>query len=217
MTRRSSQITSGIVNSLFRAMQNPTKLSIILLLLEHGKMTVTQMAKYIDVSRANLYHFVQELQSERILTEPESIVRGNYVEKYYRLNFPMIYAGSELQARIMEANPEELRSLMSSFLLSLSLQFRLYAEQVSKASTEELVNLLDIIKNKKMILTFYLLSDEKYEYIVSEAIKILEHANERFRDAAERAITDLSASKLILAALPNKLFKKTKKDNIGSP
>jgi len=98
----------------------------------------------------------------------------------------------------------------------LSLQFRLYAEQVSKASTEELVNLLDIIKNKKMIVTFYLLSDEKYEYIVSEAIKILEHANERFRDAAERAITDLSASKLILAALPNKLFKKTKKDNIGS-
>jgi len=93
----------------------------------------------------------------------------------------------------------------------LSLQFRLYAEQVSKASTEELVNLLDIIKNKKMIITFYLLSDEKYEYIVSEAIKILEHANERFRDAAERAITDLSASKLIVAALPNKLFKKNEK------
>jgi DNA-binding transcriptional ArsR family regulator len=214
MIKRSDRITEDIVNSLFQAMQNPTKLSIILLLLQHGRMTVTQMAKHINVSRANLYHFVQELQNEGILTKPESIVRGNYVEKYYKLNSPIDYAGSEIQDRITEANPEEMRNLTSSFLLSLSLQLRLYAEQVSKASTEELLNLLDVIKNERMLLTFYLLSDEKYEYIVSEIKKILEDANKSFRDGEKKMITDQNASRLILVALPNKLFEKTKRNYV---
>jgi len=65
-----------------------------------------------------------------------------------------------------------------------------------------------------MLLTFYLLSDEKYEYIVSEIKKILEDANKSFRDGEKKMITDQNASRLILVALPNKLFEKTKRNYV---
>ncbi len=76
------------------ALQNPTKVKVLVLLSDNEKMTVTQMASIVKVSRPNLYHVVSEMVSEGLLTGPEAKVKGNYVEKYYSLSEKAI-AGEE--------------------------------------------------------------------------------------------------------------------------
>jgi DNA-binding MarR family transcriptional regulator len=70
-----------IYKILLNTLENPTKLSIVLLLSHRDKMTVTQMSKVVRVSRANLYHFVGQMVKDGLLSKPEAIVKKNYVEK----------------------------------------------------------------------------------------------------------------------------------------
>ena len=66
-----------IFANLMRTFRNPTKMSIIFLLTENGKMTVTQMAEQVNVTKANLYHFVKEMVNDGIVLRPEVRVKKN--------------------------------------------------------------------------------------------------------------------------------------------
>src|SRR5712691_8276822 len=70
---------------LLSTLGNSTKLSIVFLLSHNDRMTVTQMAKHVGVTKANLYHFVSQMVKDGLLSKPEAVVKENYVEKYYRL------------------------------------------------------------------------------------------------------------------------------------
>jgi hypothetical protein len=43
------------------------------------------MSKVVRVSKANLYHFVNQMVKDGLLSKPEAHIKKNYVEKYYRL------------------------------------------------------------------------------------------------------------------------------------
>src|SRR2546428_13740107 len=75
-----------IYKILLNTFENPTKLSILMLLTHHRKMTVTQMSKFVRVGKANLYHFVGQMVKDGLLTKPETLVKKNYVEKHNKLD-----------------------------------------------------------------------------------------------------------------------------------
>lgn len=123
---------------------NPTKIGIILLLLENNRMTVTQMEKYLGVSRSNIYHFTAQMVSDGILNEPEVVPKKNYVEKYYTLNVEMIeFKEEDWEEGFNTMSVDALRVMLSSALLGYSMDLKFHAERLSKASDEEIIRLKD--------------------------------------------------------------------------
>ena len=125
----------SLYDALIRTYTNPTKMSILFLLAGNEKMTVTTMAKYVNVSRSNLYHYVSQLVDDGLLNEPEVVPRKNYVEKYYTLNretFKSIDA-REYTKRMKTLDSSEMKAPISSTLIAHSVQLMLAAENVSKA------------------------------------------------------------------------------------
>ncbi len=120
-----------------------TKMNIILLLAEMKKMTVTQMADHIKVSRSNLYHFVSQLVDDGILNEPEVVPKDNYVEKYYTLNESLF--GAEqfegLKESFINSNPDEIRSVLTSFLLGQAFNLKMLADKIMACGEDELMKI----------------------------------------------------------------------------
>ena len=71
--------TAGIYDLLFKTLSNPTKASILMLLAMKDRLTVTQMAKHIKVTRSNLYHFVGEMVEDGLLSKPQVVVKKNHI------------------------------------------------------------------------------------------------------------------------------------------
>ncbi|EQD54398.1 transcription regulator [mine drainage metagenome] len=69
---------------LIDAFRSHTKLSIIMILTQKGKMTVTQMSKFLGTTRSNLYQAVSELTSLDIIEIAEIKSR----KKLYREILP---------------------------------------------------------------------------------------------------------------------------------
>lgn len=125
------------------AYRNQTKMSIIFLLAENEKMTVTQMSKHISVSRANLYHFVSQMVEEKILNEPEIRPKKNYVEKYYSLNSELFGAiqWGKLEEVFGKMSVDEVRELLKSFLIGQAFNLSILAEKVQRASDDQIEKL----------------------------------------------------------------------------
>lgn len=193
MTRMSSQ-------TLLRAIQNPTKLNVIVLLTDREAMTVTQMAKIVKVSRANLYHFVSEMVDEGLLLGPESRVRRNYVEKYYRLNEKLFEGGDEAewQATVKGAGPEAFRDLMYSLLVSLSTQFRIMAEQLEGADAATMAKLAEMREKRLVIGSYGILPDEEYAEVAKELKELLVGYEKR----SGRTHSTRGKNKVVILAMP---------------
>jgi DNA-binding transcriptional ArsR family regulator len=187
---------------LLKAFKNPTKLDILMMLSENESMTVTQMSKLLSTSKANLYHFVSEMVKEGLVLKPEVKVKGNYVEKYYRLNAE-VFKGvdpEEQRKRIKPSSPEEYRELLQSYYLSLSAYFRMSAERISKADETTMGRVSDMVKGEKTLIVYSTLSDEGYEYALSELRRIVKTIIERWgikKDAPGEK------NRLILYAFPD--------------
>ena len=193
MSRKSSEI-------LLKALQNPTKFNVIAILSDEVPMTVTQMAKAVKVSRANLYHFVSEMVEEGLLLGPESKVKGNYVEKYYRLNKRLFnQSEEEWKATVKAATPNALRDLMYSFLISVSTQFRIMAEGLAIADDEKLARLADGRKRQQVIGSYGVLPDEEYAAIVNELGEVLTAHERRVQKTASAP----GKNKLVIFAMPD--------------
>lgn len=130
---------------LSNAYRNPTKFSIVLLLAEHERMTVTQMSRYISVSRSNIYHFVSQLVEDGILNEPEVVPKKNYVEKFYRLNQQLFESVDPEEWRKMLRRMKliDLRGLLSSVLMGYSLVLSMAAERVARSSDDDIKRMMD--------------------------------------------------------------------------
>ena len=161
---------------------NPTKLSIIFLLSHNQKMTVTQMAKHVGVGKANLYHFVSQMVSDGLLTKPEAVVKENYVEKYYRLNQELFKAvdPDEQRKRLKGASPEKLKTILQSALVSVGLDFRLLAEEIGRADRTVLLQIAKSVAEERVTLSYAILSEEPYQYFLSEVKKINRTINEKW-------------------------------------
>src|SRR5215471_3938635 len=163
---------------------NPTKLSIVFLLSHNEKMTVTQMAKHVGVGKANLYHFVSQMVTDGILTKPEAVVKENYVEKYYRLSHELFNAvdPDEQRRRLKAASPEKLKTILQSALVSVGLDFRLLAEEIGRADRKVLLHISKSVAGERIAISYGIMSDEPYEYFLSELKKINKTIAEKWGD-----------------------------------
>lgn len=191
-------VSKGKSATLLRALQNPTKFKVLVLLAKGEPMTVTQMAGLIDVSRPNLYHFVSEMVDEGILLEPESRVKGNYVEKYYRLDSKAIELEdvNDWRKAVVSSGPKEKRDLLYAGLISLSMQFRILAEQVAGMDDKSLERLDDAFKKHRVLLAYGTMDDAKYEVVVRKLVEL------NREDEGEKA-APLGRNQVAMLAIPD--------------
>lgn len=166
---------SDIYSTLMKAFQNPTKLSIILLLSEGRKLTVTQMSKHVSVTRANLYHFVKEMVDEGLILGPEVKATRNFVEKYYSLNEENFKTADprEVERQLRSGDVHALLGMLGSFLTSLSLQFHILAEEIARADEPRVKELVAAFRDQRVLLHYSMISDDAYRYELREYDKII--------------------------------------------
>ncbi len=154
-------------------MQSPTKLNVVMLLAENERMSVTQMSKFTKVTRANLYRAVSEMVSEGLLLKPEVRVKGNYVEKFYRLNEAMFGRMNSPGQRwsLDTMSSEEAVTMVRSIFEALSVQYRILAEQLKSADAEARTRIADFVKGGLGVFTYISLTDAQYKHYLSELKK----------------------------------------------
>jgi len=189
-----------IYNILLNTLENPTKLSVLMLLTHHDKMTVTQMSKLVKVGKANLYHFVSQMVKDGLLSKPEALVKKNYVEKYYRLDERFFEAidPSEQRKRLKAARPEELKTILQSTLVSLGLDFRLLAEEIARADDKTLEQIARSVAEERITLSYSILADKPFEYVLAELKRINKTVLDRW--GHEKSL--LKGNRVILIGLP---------------
>jgi predicted transcriptional regulator len=189
-----------IYKILLNTLENPTKLSVLMLLTRHPKMTVTQMSKFIGVSKANLYHFVGQMMKDGLLSKPETFVKKNYIEKYYRLDEKFFQAldPSEQRKKLKAAGPEELKTILQSTLVSLGLDFRLMAEEIARADDKALRQIARSVAEERITLSYSILSDKTYSRILAE----LKRVNKTMAEVEAHEKPSLQGNRVIVVALP---------------
>lgn len=183
---------------------NTTKMSILLLLSRKKKLTVTQMARSIRVTRSNLYHFAGEMVKDGILAEPEVVVMKNHIEKYYSHN-PVFWKGldpAEQDRRLKEGlTPEEGRKLLRSTFLSLSIQYRMYADEFANATDEEMRRVGEEFEKDRLMISVWGVDDDEYGTVVAALKKLLSDLQkESARHPERRGVWGLNS--VYLTCLP---------------
>ena len=190
-----------IYKILLNTLENPTKLSILMLLTRHRKMTVTQMSKLVKVGKANLYHFVGQMVKDGLLSKPEALVKKNYVEKYYRMDEKFFEAidPSEQRKRLKAARPEDLKTILQSTLVSLGLDFRLMAEEIAGADDRTLKQISRSVGEERITLSYSILTDKAYEHILAE----LKRISKTITEVEGREKPSLHGNRVIIVGLPH--------------
>ncbi len=161
---------------LIDSFRNQTKLSIIIVLLQNGKMTATQMSKIIGTSRSNLYQNLKEMVEDGILREPETRVKKNYVEKYYYPNTQLLEGFSVKQQEDLfnRKSPEELREYLISGINSEILRLKIMAREIEMKSDEEFTKQFNSKFFDQVLFSNSWLSRSTYEKMVTRIREIFE-------------------------------------------
>lgn len=157
------------------AYKNPTKFSIIMLLMENKKMTVTEMSRHINVSRSNLYHFVAQLVNNKILNEPEVRPKKNYVEKFYSLNLKIFESvvPEGWSKHFQKLSKDDLRNILRSFLIGQSLNLKILAEKVMRAKDDDIDRLKEAMLGGEALTSYSVISGKTIERIKPQIRNIL--------------------------------------------
>lgn len=181
MGRKKGAKERDMYDRILDAFGNQTKMAMLLLLSRRDRLTVTQMARHIKVTRANLYHCAGDMVRDGLLAEPEVVVKKNHIEKYYSINssFWKEVDPAAQDRRVVESmGLEGGRKVLRSALLSLSLQFRILADEVDGASDEELTRIGEEYEKKRMMLSVWSVEDDVYEMVVARMHSLLEEVVE---------------------------------------
>ena len=160
---------------LVESFRNQTKLSIIIILFQKGKLTATQMSKIIGTSRSNLYQNLKEMVEDGILAEPESRVRKNYVEKYYYPNTEIFerFSIEDQERALNDKTPGELREYILSALNSQILRLQIIAREIEMMPRKESERLLDMNFYDQILFSNSWIKKEKYETVVKQIREIV--------------------------------------------
>ncbi len=161
---------------LIESFRSQSKLSIIIVLLQNGKMTATQMAKIIGTSRSNMYQSLKEMVEDGILRKPEIKVKKNYVEKYYYPNTELLddFSLKQQEELLNKKSPEELRDYLISGINSEILRLKIIARQIEMKSDDELRRRFDSLFFDQVLFSNSWLSRKTYEYMVKRIKDIFE-------------------------------------------
>lgn len=170
--------TEERIGKLLEAFKNNTKMKIIFLLAENERMTVTQMSKSAEISKTNLYHFVEQLVEEGILNQPEVVAKKNYLEKYYALNSELFGATrwDELEEHFASMGPEEVRSLLREFLIGQAFNLQMLAEKAKKASDDQIEKFKNAMLNQSAFMGYAISHIDEHPNFT----EILEKVQEEF-------------------------------------
>ena len=67
-----------------KTLSDPSRLRMLTLLMERD-MSISGIAKALDLSPATVHHHINQLLAARLIEPTKSEIRGNLVEKYYRI------------------------------------------------------------------------------------------------------------------------------------
>jgi DNA-binding transcriptional ArsR family regulator len=67
-----------------KVLSDPSRLRMLTLLMERD-MSISGIAKALDLTPATVHHHVSQLLSARLIEPTKTEIRGNLVEKYYRI------------------------------------------------------------------------------------------------------------------------------------
>jgi hypothetical protein len=189
-----------IYRILLNTFESPTKLSILMLLTHSNKMTVTQMSKLVRVGKANLYHFVGQMVNDGVLSKPESVVKKNYVEKYYRIDEQFFKAinPAEQRKRLKASTPEQLRTILQAAVASIGLDFRLIAEEIAGADDKTLKEISRMVSEEKIAVSYAILPDKAYDSVMTE----LKRINKIMAKVESDEKPAFQGNRVVLVALP---------------
>ncbi len=155
-------------DKLLDAFRSEIKTKIITLLIKYQKMTVTQMARYIDTTRSNLYQNISEMLRGNLVLPPEIVVKKNYVEKYYRLNTEVFNVSQKIMVEeLLKLKNSEIKDMLKSFFMAQALLLNVLAEEVDSYTDDDITN---IKNNFNMILTTFGSLSNKNAKILAEKI-----------------------------------------------
>lgn len=188
-------------NLMFDTYKNQTKFNIILLLLEHEKLNVTQMGKYLGVSRSNLYQTVSQLVKDGILKKPVVVTRKNYVEKYYSLDHDFFNSLElpQILDQITTMTVEETRAIFRAFLMGHTFNLALISEKISQASDEQVLELRDALARQDAVMLYSVHHTENYPGVGKNLKGILDELerNSKLKQAEKGPLM-----RLMILALP---------------
>ncbi|MHB1707996.1 MAG: ArsR/SmtB family transcription factor [Thermoplasmataceae archaeon] len=155
--------------TLANSFKNPTKLEIVTVLIQKGRMTVTQMSRIIGTTKSNLYQAIAELVSDGLVNPPEVKVTKNYVEKFYTINEEAFseVSSEEWKERMLSLSTDDLRDLVVSFLLTQSVILKIMAEELNMSNDLALENIRELFKQGLLFLSYSKLSNGSYTRIAS--------------------------------------------------
>ena len=188
---------------LVESFRNQTKLSIIIILFQKGKLTATQMSKIIGTSRSNLYQNLKEMVEDGILGEPESKVRKNYVEKYYYPNTEIFerFSQEDQEKALIDKTPEELKEYLISALNSQILRLRIIAREIEMMSRKESEKIRDMYFYDQMLFSNSWVKKETYEMVIKHLREIVYKMIDE-EDAKTENHTEEDKYNLILIGIP---------------
>jgi len=67
-----------------KVLSDPSRLRMLTLLMERD-MSITGIAKALDLTPATVHHHIGQLLSAKLIEPTKSELRGNLLEKYYRI------------------------------------------------------------------------------------------------------------------------------------
>ncbi len=156
----------------FNTFKNPTKSKIISLLMINKKMTVTQMSKYIETTKSNIYQNISDLVMGNIVNEPEIKINKNYIEKFYSVNKDFFDFKNEIMNKeITKMNIKDFRELIKSFFMAQYLNLKVISDYINDLSDEELRK-IQRDENKNLITSYGTLSNNS-SHKFSETINSL--------------------------------------------
>lgn len=155
---------------------NPTKMNILLMLSEYGKMTVTQMSKHVDVTRANLYHSVSLMVNDGFLNEPEVKLKKNYVEKYYTINEEVFgsFDPRALEDHLAKLTVQELRIMLSTSMAGQSLLLKMASDRIADAEPEQIEHIREMFLKGRAWISYSVLARRNTEKVSEYIDKIIE-------------------------------------------
>jgi DNA-binding transcriptional ArsR family regulator len=179
------EMSDGSLDRLMRTYASPARSAILYELTRRGECSATDLAEILGQKVNNIYYHLRILEDDGIIAPPRSVVKRNYVEKYYSLNEKFLLSlnvdKKEWKRSQKDLPPEERRQIAMTGLNLIISILRWRVEDYKRMTREE----IDELWQKEWV-TLSTFTQEQYETLVSrlektwlEAIKEFHHAHSK--------------------------------------
>jgi predicted transcriptional regulator len=180
-----------------RTFASPVRSAILYELTRRGECSATGLAEILGQKVNNIYYNLRILENDSIINPPRSVVKRNYVEKYYSLNEKFLVSVNvdkeDWKRSQRDLPPEERKQIAMTGLNLIISILRWRVEDYKRMSFEE----IDQLWQKEWV-TLSTLTQEQYETLVSRLEKTWLETMKEFRHAHSKQAKPFT---VIIAAL----------------